>query len=561
MALIKQFGLGGVNENVQFGKGNGRLKFDNSANAFSIRNLADASYVNIRIAEPIINRDAATKYYVDSVAQGLKPKEAVKVATNSLTTVDDNVNSGNVDNDMSRLSYNSGNDTWSLAAGGNGYTIDNVVLGNGDRVLVKDGTGAAAVGNGIFTYSGGTLTRATDADNRSPSGEAAASATNDIIVQGTKSDPNFAINKTYTFTANGISYTYGPTTNSDRNFYTGLAGLNCPGFSIGFHSDNGLTNAVQITYTPQGVGDQLVIADTTGWTHTEITHGTYTSTGANAAGSELGGGAFAFVLEGQVWKDSAWIVSAPTGTADIGTDDITWVQFSRVSGIYANDGLAQDGNRIYVRTDGTTIHLDEDDIAVKSSTTQYQSLISDGTGGTAAWSAISLDEADATQNLLRRDRGGLGSDVSAFADQSLYVSNGAVTTEFQVGQPGQLLTVDTNGDLAWGYGLSGVSNSRQVALTSATGTISIGTAVPANSRVTSVTVKIDTAYDAGVGMIIGDGSNADSLATADEIDPQTIGLYKIDLIQHYSTSTQLSISISGTTANGSGYVIVDYIAS
>ena len=62
-------------------------------------------------------------------------------------------------------------------------------------------------------------------------------------------------------------------------------------------------------------------------------------------------------------------------------------------------------------------------------------------------------------------------------------------------------------------------------------------------------------------MIVGDGSNADALATADEIDPQTAGLYKIDLINLYSTSTQLSISISGTTANGSGYVIVDYIAS
>ena len=62
-------------------------------------------------------------------------------------------------------------------------------------------------------------------------------------------------------------------------------------------------------------------------------------------------------------------------------------------------------------------------------------------------------------------------------------------------------------------------------------------------------------------MIVGDGSNADSLATADEIDPQVTGLYKIDLIQHYSASTQLSISISGTTANGSGYVIVDYVAS
>ena len=105
MALTKQYGLSGLYSDVQFGKSNGRIKFDNADNAFNARNLADSDYVNFRVAEPVSNRDAATKYYVDSVAQGLKPKAAVRVATNGLTSIDSNVNSGTATDDMTNLSY------------------------------------------------------------------------------------------------------------------------------------------------------------------------------------------------------------------------------------------------------------------------------------------------------------------------------------------------------------------------------------------------------------------------------------------------------------------------
>lgn len=566
MALIKQFGLAGLNENVQFGKSNGRLKFDNASGTFSVRNLADSDLVNIRVKDPVINSDAATKFYVDSVAQGLQPKDAVRVATNSLTTVDSNVGGGVQPNDMNNLTYLPVDDQWTLTGG----VLDDITLVNNDRVLVKDADPGDQPGNGIFVYqtSNNRLVRAADAD---------------------------------------------------------------------------------------GINDSF------------------------------GGGVFVFVLEGTVWANTGWVVSSPTGAATLGTDPIVWAQFSRVTGIHADDGLAQDGNRIYVRTDGVTIHLDNDDIAVKSSATQYQSLISDGAGGTAAWGAISLNEADATQNALRRDRGGFGVDVSAFADQSLYLSNGTITTELPIGNPGEVLTVDVNGNLiydtivnvigildeaqggtgestynqydlligdasngltklpvgvagqvlvinssgalvwgavdltdadalsgtlpeshggtgqssytkgdliyasstgadgalttlpigvqgqvltvdgnsqpVWANGLTGVSNTKQLALTTTTGTLGISSAIPANSRVTGVTVSIDTAYDSGVSMIVGDPSNADALATADEIDPQTTGLYKIDLMHYYSASTQLSISISGTATTGSGYIIVDYVAT
>ena len=104
-----------------------------------------------------------------------------------------------------------------------------------------------------------------------------------VVILGTISDPSFALNKTYTLTANGTSYTYGPTTNSDRNYFTGIAGLNVPGLSLSSHNENGLTNGVKVTYTPQATGDQLVIGSTNGWTHLVITSGTYTATGTTGS--------------------------------------------------------------------------------------------------------------------------------------------------------------------------------------------------------------------------------------------------------------------------------------
>ncbi len=87
------------------------------------------------LANPVDPQDAATKIYVDTLAQGLAWKYSVRVATTA------NIN---------------------LSAPG--ATIDGVALNVGDRVLVKDQTNAAE--NGIYVYNGATtpMTRAVDAD-------------------------------------------------------------------------------------------------------------------------------------------------------------------------------------------------------------------------------------------------------------------------------------------------------------------------------------------------------------------------------------------------------------
>ena len=84
------------------------------------------------LADPISEQDAATKAYVDGVAQGLDAKASVIVATTANITL-----SGT-------------------------QTIDGVVLTPGNRVLVKDQTTAEQ--NGIYVVAAGAWSRALDAD-------------------------------------------------------------------------------------------------------------------------------------------------------------------------------------------------------------------------------------------------------------------------------------------------------------------------------------------------------------------------------------------------------------
>lgn len=94
-------------------------------------NVNNAKITNL--ANPTADSDAANKGYVDSVVQGLSPKQSVKAAS-----------------------------TTNIASLSGPMTIDGVALVAGDRVLVKDQTTASQ--NGIYEVSATAWSRAADAN-------------------------------------------------------------------------------------------------------------------------------------------------------------------------------------------------------------------------------------------------------------------------------------------------------------------------------------------------------------------------------------------------------------
>lgn len=94
--------------------------------------ISNGGFKITNVADPVNVQDAATKNYVDSVAQGLDVKASVKCATTANITL-----SG-------------------------AQTIDGVSVVAGDRVLVKSQTAPAQ--NGIYVVSASAWSRSTDAD-------------------------------------------------------------------------------------------------------------------------------------------------------------------------------------------------------------------------------------------------------------------------------------------------------------------------------------------------------------------------------------------------------------
>jgi len=118
------------------------------------RDLDFGGFKGTNAADPTAAQHLATKAYVDALAQGLSPKEAVRVRVGS------NVNTASP-----------------------GATLDGVTMAAGDRVLLTNQTTASQ--NGIWVWNGAAvaMTRALDADS-----EADLLGASVFVLEGTSAD-------------------------------------------------------------------------------------------------------------------------------------------------------------------------------------------------------------------------------------------------------------------------------------------------------------------------------------------------------------------------------------
>ena len=155
-------------------------------------------------------------------------------------------------------------------------------------------------------------------------------------------------------------------------------------------------------------------------------------TGSNAAG------AFVFVEQGTVNAENGFTCTTDTGSAVVGTNNLTFSQFSGAGQIIAGDGLDKSGNTLSVdlKANGGLV-IESTEIAVKldaSSITGTLAIGDGGTGATTATAALTalglsnyaktlIDDADAA---AARTTLGLGS-IATQAANSVAITGGSVT--------------------------------------------------------------------------------------------------------------------------------------
>ena len=156
------------------------------------------------------------------------------------------------------------------------------------------------------------------------------------------------------------------------------------------------------------------------------------ATGANAAG------AFVFVEQGTVNAENGFTCTSDTGSAVVGTNNLTFAQFSGAGQIIAGDGLDKSGNELSVdlKANGGLV-IESTEIAVKLDATSITGTLAIGDGGTGATTATAaltalglsnyaktlIDDADAA---AARTTLGLGS-IATQAANSVAITGGSIT--------------------------------------------------------------------------------------------------------------------------------------
>ena len=139
---------------------------------------------------------------------------------------------------------------------------------------------------------------------------------------------------------------------------------------------------------------------------------------------EVSGGAFTFVEEGTLNADSGWVVTS-NGAITVGTDAITWVQFSGAGQITAGNGLTKSGNTIDAVGTAGRISVSSDAIDIDSGYVGQNTITTLGTITTGTWNGTAIAVAN----------GGSGATTAATARTNLGIENPGAATAANTSSP------------------------------------------------------------------------------------------------------------------------------
>ena len=303
-----------------------------------------------------------------------------KLANSSVTIGSDAIALGGSRTDINGLTSL---DVDNLTLDGNTVTSTNT---NGNIVLDPNGTGTVHASSAKIT-SGATP---------SADSNAATKGSDDGVINGLdiKSSVDFASTSTVAGT------------------YNNGAGTITAGSNGALAMDGGAPTS----------GQRLLLKDQT----SNVQNGIYVVTNAGGAGAayvltragdadasaEISGGAFFFVEQGTANADNGF-VTTHNGSPTLGSDAITFEQFSGAGQISAGSALTKSGNTINVAVDDSSIEINSDALRVKAS------------GITNAMLAGSIDLTAKVTGSLPVANGGTG--LTSIAKGSILVANSANT--------------------------------------------------------------------------------------------------------------------------------------
>lgn len=211
----------------------------------------------------------------------------------------------------------------------------------------------------------------------------------------------------------------------------------------------------------------------------------------NSPANEVSGGMFAFVTTGGTLADTGWVLSSPNGAAVLGTDALVFVQFSSagVVTVGAGSALDQTGTALSVRVDGTTIGINavgNGQLIARSTSTQGQTLVSDGTAGNAAvWNFIPSLKGATTGRLIVSgvDSGGANTNYLTVTTSNGTASPIVTVQATNASGGGDAANVDLviggkgTGVIAVSSNISTLSNANLFLTPNGTGLVAVGAAI------------------------------------------------------------------------------------